>query len=132
MTCNGTWTIKRPTETGVVELFVGKTMWHQKVRKYFSKVAQYPMMLEWLKDEEGALPDIDVWGEEKSSYTFTDLAKWMDNRDREVRAKGKAKSQVQHGGSKETVKAKGKAKIKDDGGSEDDKKSKKKGKRKAK
>ena len=54
-------------------------------------------MLEWLKGEEGALPDIDVWGEEKNSYTFTDLAKWMDNRDREVRTKGKAKSQVQHG-----------------------------------
>ena len=92
MAINGGWKIRRPTETEIVELFVGKTMWHNKVKKNFSKVSNYPLMMEWLKDDEGALPDIEVWGEEKSVYYFSDLESWIEAKTKEAKLKGKGKA----------------------------------------
>jgi hypothetical protein len=104
LTSDGAWNIRRPTETEIVELFVGKTTWHNKLKKYFSKLPKYPAMLEWMKEGEEALPDVEIWGEEKSSYSWLDLQKWMDAKDKEVKAKGKGKAKQGRKGTKDTDK----------------------------
>ncbi|KAF8341700.1 hypothetical protein F5887DRAFT_1062457 [Amanita rubescens] len=91
MVSDGAWRIKRPTETEIVELFVGKTI-----------LPSYLVMLQWMKEDEGALPDGDVWGEEKGSYCFLDLKNWMENKDKEVKAKGKGKKKQDEKGTKDT------------------------------
>jgi hypothetical protein len=124
----GEWVIRKPSETEVVELFIGKTMWHSHFKKMFSRVPKYPEMQRWLNDEEDALPAIDIWGEEKSSYTFKDLSAWMEKEDNKARKKGKGKA-------KEVYKGKKKGRRVDtssdsDEFSEDEKKKKKKKKKK--
>ena len=35
-------------------------------------------MLEWLEGRQNGPSDVDIWGKEKSYYTFSDLIKWVD------------------------------------------------------
>ena len=92
MDAAGAWEIKKPSDTETVELFIGKTMWHDHLKKQFSRVPKYPEMLQWLNDEEDVLPDIELWGEEKTSYNFKDLKNWLDDKDKRGKVKGKGKA----------------------------------------
>lgn len=73
------WTGKKPSKTDIVEIVVSKSFFHSHYKPLFSKVAKYPEMLAWLEGKEDKLPDIEVWGVEKSVYTFKDLEFWMEN-----------------------------------------------------
>jgi len=44
-------------------------------------------MVEWLENGEGKPDDIDVWGVEKSNYTFKDLIDYLE----QTKEKGKGK-----------------------------------------
>jgi hypothetical protein len=79
MTTAGTWTVKRPTRTDIIALFVSKSFFHSHYKRYFSKVVEYEEMVAWLDQREDRLSDVDVWGVEKAVYTFTDLAVWLEN-----------------------------------------------------
>ncbi|KAK2459267.1 hypothetical protein APHAL10511_008716 [Amanita phalloides] len=96
MTSAGEWAIRRPSDTEIVELFIGKTMWHSHLKKIFPKVPKYPEMQKWLNEEEDALPTIDIWGEEKNSFSFKDLVVWMEEEDNKVKRKGKGKAKAEH------------------------------------
>jgi hypothetical protein len=49
------------------------------VKKYFSKVSNHPLLMEWLENEPEDCPsDLDVWGVQKSSYTFKDLDVYLN------------------------------------------------------
>lgn len=61
----GEWVIRRPTETEIVHLFIGKTMWHDHFTKVFPKVPKYPEMQKWLNGHEDAMSTFDIWGREK-------------------------------------------------------------------
>ena len=78
MVANGTWTIKCPTRTDLIEVFVSKSFFHSHYCRWFPKVADYPEMVAWLKEEPGS-KDVDVWGVKKASYTFVDLSDWLGN-----------------------------------------------------
>lgn len=78
MSSSGTWTIKRPTRTDIVGLFISKSFFHSHYKRYFSKVGEYEEMVAWLDEKEDRLSDLEVWGVEKSLYTFTDLAAWLE------------------------------------------------------
>ena len=74
MVSDGTWAGRKLTAVDLIELFVSKSFWHSHIKKYFSKVSNYPMLVEWLENEPEDRPsDVDVWGVQKSSYTFKDL-----------------------------------------------------------
>ena len=77
------WTRNRLTAIDLVELFVSKPFWHSHVKKYCSQVSNHPLIVEWLENEE----DIDVWGIEKSNYTFKDLIGYLE----QAKEKGKEK-----------------------------------------
>ena len=81
------WTGNRLTAIDLVELFVSKSFWHSHVKKYCSQVSNHPLMVEWLKNREHKPEDIDVWGVEKSNYTFKDLIGHLE----QAKEKGKGK-----------------------------------------
>ena len=91
MVSDGSWTGKKLFAVNFIELFVSKSFWHSHVKKYFSKVANYPVMAEWLADGDDKLSDLDVWGMEKSSYTFKDLEMYYEQAARKGKKKGKGK-----------------------------------------
>ena len=75
-----TWpsTCPEPTATDIIEIFISKSMWHQYYVALFSHISKYPDMVEWLEDGEDRPSDVDVWGLQKTSYTFSDLKKWLN------------------------------------------------------
>ena len=89
----------------LIELFVSKSYWHSHLKPNFSKVSNYPLMVEWLEnDSENSVSNFEVWGVEKANYNFKDLHTWL------AQGKGKKKAKV----------------TKCDGGDEKKKKKKKK------
>ena len=71
MVSDGTWAGRKLTAVDLIELFVSKSFWHSHIKKYFSNVSNYPMLVEWLENEPEDQPsDVDVWGVQKLSYTF--------------------------------------------------------------
>ena len=87
----GKWLGKKPTNTEVVELFVGKSMFYQYYRRGFGNINDFPKMVEWLEGGEGAPSDLEVWGMERSTYTFSDLFEYCEvHKDGKVK-KGKKK-----------------------------------------
>ena len=79
MTANKSWIGKKPNKTELVEIFVSKSFFHSHYKRLFSKVVEYPDMVEWLecKGEQGS--DVEVWGVEKGIYGYKDLEIWLDN-----------------------------------------------------
>ena len=89
MVAGGTWTGRKLTSVDLIELFVSKSFWHSHVKKYFGKVSNYPLLVDWLENEPQDRPsDLEVWGVEKSSYTFKDLDGYL------IRAAGKGKKKA--------------------------------------
>lgn len=76
---DGTWPGKKPSGTDLIEIFLSKSMWFSHYKPAFSKVSNYPLMVEWLENEEEKPSDLDAWGIEKAMYTLTDLRKFVDN-----------------------------------------------------
>lgn len=89
MIADGTWAGKKLTSVDLIELFVSKSYWHSHFKPTFSKVSNYPLMMEWLEnDSEGSVSNFEVWGVEKASYHFKDLRAWLEQ------GKGKKKAKV--------------------------------------
>ena len=118
MTADGTWTAQQPTATELIELFTSKSMWHSHYKPAFSKISDYPEMVQWLEDSDEKGSDLDVWGLEKSNYNLVDLRNFVANGTLGEK-KGKEKE-------KEKEKGKGKKKEKNDLAEGSSKKGKKK------
>jgi len=78
MVGNGTWTIRKPTQIELMELFVSKSFYHSHFRPNFTKVAEYPEMVKWLEGQLDVVA-VDVWGFQRESYSFSDLKVWLEN-----------------------------------------------------
>lgn len=101
---NGTWTRAKLTGTEIIQLFVSKSFFHSHYKKHLSKVSDYPLMVEWLKNTGEDRPaDKDVWGMEKSFYNFTNLEEFLVKNNK-LKAKGKKKESGSGSGSKKTGK----------------------------
>lgn len=89
MIADGTWVGKKLTLVDLIELFVSKSYWHSHFKPNFSKVSNYPVMVEWLENDlKDSGSDFEVWGVEKASYNFKDLHAWLEQ------GKGKKKAKV--------------------------------------
>ena len=92
MIADGSWTGKKLFAVDFIELFVSKSFWHSHVKKYFSRVANHPLLVAWLENiPEDRPSDLEVWGMEKSSYTFKDLDAFLQ----QAAGKGKKKAKVE-------------------------------------
>jgi hypothetical protein len=95
MTSEGTWPIKVPVMSELIECFVSKTVWHAKYTPYFPKVKKYPELEEWLRNGPAARDGIDIFGYEKTVYGFLDLKDVLANLekgDKKVKGKGKRRA----------------------------------------
>ena len=110
MVADKTWFWKKLSSVDLIELFVSKSFWHSHFKPLFSKVSDYPLMVEWLENELlDSVSNQEVWGEEKSSYNFKDLCAWLDKS--AGKGKKKMKAAKDDGGNEK------KSKKKKDGGS---------------
>ena len=60
MVTDGSWTGKKLYAVDFIELFVSKSFWHSHVKKYFSRVSNHPLMLDWLENGDDRPSDLDV------------------------------------------------------------------------
>lgn len=100
MTVNKSWVGGRLTGADIIQLFISKSYFHSHYKKFFSKVSNYPDMVDWLEGNPNALADGDLWGEEKGSYTFKDLEKYMEKHETMKKKKKKGKDDKGEGGSR--------------------------------
>ncbi|TFK31828.1 hypothetical protein BDQ12DRAFT_671559 [Crucibulum laeve] len=65
LTASGKWPskYKLPVEEDIIQLFIGKTTFYENYCRLFSKISDYPKMLQWLNGETPGSDneDIDVW-----------------------------------------------------------------------
>ncbi len=100
------WEGKPPAEREVVEMFIGKSTWHDSQQPKFSRVIQhFPEMKKWLEDDPTQQLTKQLWGrEEDQPFKLKELQIWMDNGgfldDKGSKgSKGKAKATVDIGGA---------------------------------
>ena len=100
------WEGKPPAEREVVEMFIGKSTWHDSWQPKFSRVIQhFPEMKKWLEDDPTQQLTKQLWGrEEDQPFKLKELQIWMDNGgfldDKGSKgSKGKAKATVDIGGA---------------------------------
>ena len=118
------WEGKPPAEREVVEMFIGKSTWHDSWQPKFSRVIQhFPEMKKWLEDDQTQQLTKQLWGcEEDQPFKLKELQIWMDNGgfldDKGSKgSKGKAKATVDIGGASGSGEEKKKKKKKKAGSS---------------
>jgi hypothetical protein len=109
---DGTWTLAHPTTDEIVELFISKSSWHENFTKIFPVARKYPILVDWLEQGADAPKSADVWGVEKSVYSFGDLEELLRKLKarREKKDKRKAESIDESSVDEESRKRKLKAK----------------------
>ena len=70
------WNGPKPMYGIIIALFVSTSMFYSHY-KYFNDAVKHPEMVEWLEERRNGPSDMDIWGHEKSYYTFSDLMKWL-------------------------------------------------------
>jgi hypothetical protein len=75
---DGTWTLGPITNDELIEVFVSKSVYHASYPGLFTKACNHPAILAWLKNEDGAPTGLEVFGRQKSLYTFRDLKGVLD------------------------------------------------------
>lgn len=106
MLSDGLWVGDKLSAVDLIELFVSKSFWHSHMRKYCSQVSNHPLMIEWLENGDDKPSDLDVWGVEKTHYTFKDLIEYLEQAKVKRKEKGKKKVKVADKGDKSHKRAK--------------------------
>ncbi|KAF8232276.1 hypothetical protein L208DRAFT_1273084, partial [Tricholoma matsutake] len=82
----------------IIQLFVSKSFFHSHYKKFFSKVLNYPDLVDWLEGNPGAPSDEDLWGEKKASYMFKDLETFLEEHGRKMKRGKRVKGDKVEGG----------------------------------
>jgi hypothetical protein len=112
MESDGTWLLAKQSDTDIVQLCIGKSFWYSHYQNKFKKVANHPMLVKWLNGEDDASSDLELWGTEKTSYNFTDLEKWLQEKESSDTESISGYQKKGKGKTKENDKGKGKEKEK--------------------
>jgi hypothetical protein len=114
----GTWPYHRkPSHDDIIEVFMSRSGYRNRPKRFFPKVDLIPGMKQWLMNEGDAAPDAEVWGEKRPSYTsLEELLEVFDpssgSKKKGKKAKrGKREEQIDSASSDEVVKGKGKGKA---------------------
>ena len=81
MISDGTWPLEPVTTDDLIEIFVSKSVYHASYQKYFSKAQKYPQIIAWLLNDQDSPTSHDVFGLQKSVYTFKDLRALLESLD---------------------------------------------------
>ena len=93
---DGSWNGRKLTGVDLIQLFISKSFWHSHYKPMFSKISNYPEMLNWLEGGKDRLSDEVLWGHKKGTYHFKDLRVYMEEYEKK---KGKGKGKVRDGKS---------------------------------
>src|ERR1700690_2458922 len=96
MISDGTWPLEPVTMQDLIEIFVSKSVYHASYQKYFSKAQKYPQIIAWLLNDQDSPTSHDVFGLQKSVYTFKDLRALLESLD--ASSGKKRKTSVEDGG----------------------------------
>jgi hypothetical protein len=89
---DGTWTLKKPTSDELIEVFVSRSVWHDKYRKVFPMVVPASPLHHWLENDSDAPSNIDIFGEEKQLYNFKDLKRVLESQGKVEEGKRESES----------------------------------------
>jgi len=74
-----------PTIVHFIDIFVAKTQFYQFWKPIFLRAQEYPEMKDWLNQHKDRLSTKELWKEDsKRTLTFTDLKRWLEEKDREA------------------------------------------------
>lgn len=76
----GTWPGKKPTSGSIIHLFASKTTWFTYMVPAFCDINNYPDIKEWLEGQDGCPTNLDIWGKDKLTYTFSELKEVKERR----------------------------------------------------
>jgi hypothetical protein len=110
---DGSWTIAAPTKDELIEVFISKSVWYSKVRKFAQLVAGSALH-KWLEGAADAPAGSIVFGVGKDSYNFDDLSRVLKGAEGGDK-KGKGRAVVEKEAGKEKGKGKGEGKGKGKG-----------------
>lgn len=73
------WVGNKLTQIEIIELFISRSYYFSHYRQNFKHVDRSPLLIQWLEKENitDEPDDMAVWGEEKVSYGFSDLEKYL-------------------------------------------------------
>jgi hypothetical protein len=94
---------RKPTQTSVIELFLGSTYWY-KSKAIFDAIQSYPEMVAWLEEQPSALPTRKFFGD-KTNPSLDDLKGWFD---KQKKKEDDVDSSEDSGTEKKVKKGKGK------------------------
>ncbi len=72
----GTWTLEKPTEIDVIEIFVAKTVFYRSYAD-FGCLDHHSRLLKWLEGGEDAPSNFSIWRDAQRTPNFADLAKYL-------------------------------------------------------
>jgi hypothetical protein len=65
---SGGWPHKAVTNDDIIAVFFSKSAYFKEHHKIFPMVSNYPGMQKWLRNEEDAPSDAELWGSKKKSF----------------------------------------------------------------
>lgn len=81
---SGAWPVDLPAynTTSIIEIFIGKSTWHDNYVHFKTVETSAPDMVKWLDLEHSTeKEDKKIWGFNHSSYGFGHLAEWLKTHD---------------------------------------------------
>jgi hypothetical protein len=99
----GNWPSDLPAfnEILIIEVFIGKSAWHNQKVHFSSVKRHYPDMVSWLnQDVSDMAEDREVWGDYRDKYTLEDLKEFLDLGGKLKRTRGQSPNEVNKGKGK--------------------------------
>jgi hypothetical protein len=70
--------LRRLKDDELIEVFMSKSVWHEKYKKAFVDVeANHRKLFKWLERKKGAPTGQELFGVEQNTYTYHDLERYF-------------------------------------------------------
>jgi hypothetical protein len=74
-----------PTIINFIDIFVAKSQFYQIWKPTFTRAQEYPAMKDWLNEHKDRLSTKELWNvEPQHTLGFSDLKRWLEEKDREA------------------------------------------------
>lgn len=67
----------QPTLMDFIHIFVAKSQFYDNWKPAFREAKQFPILIDWLDKKPGCLMNKEMWGDDKDTYSLSDMNKWM-------------------------------------------------------
>ena len=67
----------QPTLMDFIHIFVAKSQFYDNWKPAFREAKQFPILIDWLDQRPGCLTNKEMLGDDKDTYSLSDMNKWM-------------------------------------------------------